>query len=231
MLNSITLKFTENTDITLPVVGITLFVGPNNSGKSLVLKEVERCTIDYPSLGPMQIVRDFDIKWPHVEEVKPLLEAMALPKPSHVRDDRINIGRIDPNEGLQTTRVNIDHAITLVGAAKEKHWWATHVVRWGLVRLDGRSRFNLTNDRPAGDLLTRAENLLQHLFTNDEARKKVREFIHDAFGLYLTIDPMSLGNLRMRLSTTPSPDDEQSLNESARTRYLSMSPKPFSILL
>ena len=41
MLESITLKFTENNDLTLPASGITVFVGPNNSGKSLLLRELE----------------------------------------------------------------------------------------------------------------------------------------------------------------------------------------------
>lgn len=35
MLDSITLKFTENDDLILPAGGITVFVGPNNSGPDL----------------------------------------------------------------------------------------------------------------------------------------------------------------------------------------------------
>jgi hypothetical protein len=87
------------------------------------------------------------------------------------------------------------------------------------LRLDGRSRFNLTNDQAGGDLLAPPANVLAHLFQDDVARKKVRELIKDAFGLTFAIDPTSLGALRIRLSRQGPLTDEQSLNEVARTFY------------
>ena len=42
MLESISLKFTELAEpLRVPAQGVTIFVGPNNSGKSLVLREIE----------------------------------------------------------------------------------------------------------------------------------------------------------------------------------------------
>lgn len=46
MFDSISLKFTELTEaLRIPAQGVTVFVGPNNSGKSLVLREIHdsRC--------------------------------------------------------------------------------------------------------------------------------------------------------------------------------------------
>jgi predicted ATP-dependent endonuclease of OLD family len=48
MLESITLTFTDSPDLQLPAAGITVFVGPNNSGKSLVLREIETALIVHP---------------------------------------------------------------------------------------------------------------------------------------------------------------------------------------
>jgi predicted ATP-dependent endonuclease of OLD family len=43
MLESISLKFTELAELLrIPAQGVTIFVGPNNSGKSLVLREIEQ---------------------------------------------------------------------------------------------------------------------------------------------------------------------------------------------
>ena len=64
MLDSITLKFTQHEDLVLPTAGITIFVGPNNSGKSLILKEVEQAFLVHPFPNNTQVLRDYEIKWP-----------------------------------------------------------------------------------------------------------------------------------------------------------------------
>jgi hypothetical protein len=58
--------------------------------------------------------------------------------------------------------------------------------------------------------------LLAQLFVEDGARAAVRQMVQDAFGLYFTVDPTNLGQLRIRLSAKKPLADEQSLNEDAR---------------
>ena len=41
MLQSVVLEFTETGCIVVPTDGVTVFVGPNNAGKSLVSREIE----------------------------------------------------------------------------------------------------------------------------------------------------------------------------------------------
>ena len=74
MLSSITLKFTQHDDLNLPTSGITVFVGPNNSGKSLVLKEVEQAFVVHPFPSGLHILRDYEIKWPTLDEVNASLK-------------------------------------------------------------------------------------------------------------------------------------------------------------
>jgi AAA domain, putative AbiEii toxin, Type IV TA system len=57
--------------------------------------------------------------------------------------------------------------------------------------------------------------MLMHLFVDDPARKKVRDIVFDAFGVYFTIEQLS-PNLRIRLSATEPDESEQSWNEAAR---------------
>lgn len=129
------------------------------------------------------------------------------------------VGRIDPNGGRETGHINLNTFRTMFATKSDKHWWATQFLRWGVIRLDGRSRFTLTNDQQAGDLLQPANNILTHLFQNDTARKKVRELIRDAFGLTFVIDPTNLGSMRIRLSREGTLDDEQTLNDRARNYF------------
>lgn len=219
LLKTIKLGFTESPDLDLPVEGVTIFVGPNNSGKSLVLRELEQAhTVDpYPS--GLKIVKEYDVVWPPIAELSALLSKYEKQDDPNIPMGHIKLGRIGPN-GRAEGQVYDRKTFNLIASEQsDKHWWLTQFSRWGLIRLDGRSRFNLTNDMEAGDLLSAPLNTLSHLFQDDEARRQVRTLIHDAFGLIFVVDPTSLGTLRIRLSQDPPPIDEQSLNIEARAFY------------
>lgn len=223
MLDSITLQFTQHEDLVLPAAGITIFVGPNNSGKSLILKEIEQAFLVHPFPNNMLVLKDYEVKWPEVDAVKLTLTKYDAfqDKNSSSPVDHKTIGRINPNGGREVLSLHIPSLLTYATQKTDKRWWATQFLRWGVLRLDGRSRFNLTNDQAGGDLLSAPQNVLAHLFQDDIARKKVRHLINDAFGFNFAIDPTNLGQLRIRLSRATPPEDEQSLNEKARTFYRS----------
>lgn len=216
MLKSVTLKFTENEDLLLPAAGITVFVRPNNSGKSLVLKEVEQAFVVHPFPANLKVLKDYEVAWPSPEDVRESLKRFAPFQLANLAVGQVVVGRITPSGGLETATLNEESLSKIASAKTDKHWWVTQYLRWGVIRLDGRSRFNLTNDQSAGDLLATPGNVLAHLFQDDVARKKVRALVHDAFGLNFVIDPTSLGKMRIRLSSEPPPADEQSLNLAAR---------------
>lgn len=94
-------------------------------------------------------------------------------------------------------------------------WLSRALLRFFLIRLDGRTRSNLVNDQPTGDLVSPPQSSFAHIFQDDELRSEIRRIIFDAFGKYFVIDPTKGGQLRIRLSDTP-PVDEQSLNKEAR---------------
>lgn len=219
MLSSITLKFTECQDLVLPATGITIFVGPNNSGKSLLLKEVESAFTVHPFPGNTLILKDYEVKWQGEAEVDAAMAKFARYKDPNTPLGYETIGRVNPNGGRETGHINLGQLKNIAAGKKEKNWWATQFLRWGVLRLDGRSRFNLTNDQQGGDLLNAPQNVLAHLFQDDVARKKVRELIKDAFNLTFAIDPTNLGQLRIRLSREGELADEQSLNDAARNYY------------
>jgi hypothetical protein len=100
-------------------------------------------------------------------------------------------------------------------SAQDLRQLAVEYLKYFVIRLDGKTRFQLTEDRSKGDLLAQPQNILAHLFQDNQLRSQVSEIVHDTFGLYFTIDGLS-ENYRIRLSTTPPTSDEQNLNDAAR---------------
>ena len=216
MLESISLKFTELAEpLRVLAHGVTIFVGPNNSGKSLVLREIEQDFSSHPNIAK-KLLDDFEIVWRTEEELKEDIESLVKKSPSGTSTDFIYVGRFGPNGNLDATHVPRQHLAEFMGGHREKRWLTSQFLRFFLLRLDGRTRFELTNDQRRGDLLGQAQNMLMHLFQNDDDRKKVREIIFDAFGLYFTIEQLSSDNLRIRLSPTEPDENEQNWNAAAR---------------
>lgn len=219
MLQSIDLEFTETGKLTLPARGITIFVGPNNSGKSLVLREIEEVFNIHPFPTGLHILKDYEVEWPSEESVNANLEKMTRFNSPNLPLGQVVIGRLNPAGGPETSTVQKEDLMNVVKEQKDKNWIVTQYLRWGILRLDGRSRFDLTNDQPGKDLLGAPQNVLMHLFQDDVARLKVRALVKEAFGLNFVVDPTNLGNLRIRLSRNNPPTDEQSLNAEAREFY------------
>ena len=212
MLNNITMRFSENSDLKIPIKGITIFVGPNNSGKSLVLRELELIVSNQGPTEGLKIVKDFEFSWPNTSEIDTYASNFSHLRSLGESENILVFGKMHPNGGAEITRADRANFLEIAASKQNKYYFSGSYLKWGVLRLDGRSRFNLTNDQPGGDLLAPPQNVLSHLFQNDAARFEVRSMIKDAFGVYFTIDPTQLGTLRIRLSPIPPPVDEQSLN-------------------
>ncbi len=216
MLKSVTLKFTETGEVVLPVKGITIFVGSNNAGKSLVLREIEQAFLVHPFPTDLRILADYEVEWPTIEAVNEAIEKAKPYQNVGMSISQLMLGRLNPSGGREVGHIDKNSLFITVQNKSDKNWLATQFLRWGVIRLDGRSRFNLTNDQTGGDLLGPPQNVLAHLFQDDAARFKVRSLVKDAFGFNFVIDPTNLGQLRIRLSADEPLADEQSLNTEAR---------------
>lgn len=125
------------------------------------------------------------------------------------------MGRFNPSGQLETATLN-KHTLNNQFHNKDKRWITSQFLRFFQIRLDGRTRFDLTNDRSTGDLAGVPQNILAHIFQDDDLRRELRDIVYDAFGLYFVIDPLNGGQLRIRLSSTAPTHDEQSLGKQAR---------------
>ena len=148
MLESISLRFTESDNpLVLPAQGITVFVGPNNSGKSFVLKEFQTLFGHGNPLDGLKIVQDFEIVWPNETEVERDFDKFVQRQPQTSDISIVEAGYFNPGGSYQSRRLPRKDILDHIKAKAQKHWISAIYLSNFLVRLDGRTRFDLTNDR------------------------------------------------------------------------------------
>ena len=199
---------------------VLIIVGPNNSGKSLALREIEgwcsgqdnprkvvdKIEVDFPDDPDyaLQLLREF--------ETAPPQDRVPQPNILWVGQHVFNTG-----QGPRVMEVNIDSFKSGI-QAQEPNMLRSHLSSFYTVRLDGRTRFSLVDEKPAGDLQTLPQNHLWALFRDDTSRNRVRELTEDAFGVHFVIDPTGMQIFRIRLSNRApaSKIEEQGLDDTAR---------------
>ena len=205
-------------DVDMP--NVTVLVGPNNSGKSATLREVEAwcqgvsvepVLIDRIELGlPGTFDELMAMLAPHVAEsldgraARPGCFWLARPM---IREGEDLIYEELDHEGLRHAH---DH-----GNLEEIR---RTFVRALTLRLDGRTRFDLVDPKESGALEEYPRNHLWALFQEDGDREKVREFTEAAFGKHFVVDPTGMKHFRARLSDRKpsSQAEEQALDATAR---------------
>ncbi|HEY9711252.1 MAG TPA: AAA family ATPase, partial [Oculatellaceae cyanobacterium] len=194
---------------------ITVFVGPNNSGKSKVLSEIHYyCTSGQQNSMDVILNKiEFDSFAPETAKEKVKKITLRPHANEAIQPDYIIVGK----RGTRN-QVNEQQLInTLQNTNSQVGLFCQWYLAFNTLILDGRSRINLINQQPAGDLQLPPQTSFQVLFRDDEKRKQVRRMIHDAFELYFVIDPTNLGHLRLRLSSQPPQVDmeERGIHDEA----------------
>jgi hypothetical protein len=117
-----------------------------------------------------------------------------------------------------TTTINFDDIDRWGSSLYERNPFTNFAWLFTL-RLDGKTRLALVEERESGDLSQQPpQNHLMALFRDDVARKRISNITADAFGKYFVIDPTGMKTLRIRMSDRAPADkaEEQSLDERAR---------------
>jgi Predicted ATPase len=184
---------------------VTVFVGPNNSGKSKVLTEIEQFCRRGQIDGNAVILDKITFMGLDEEEANKAIEHLKQPPNP---GEAITLGHV-----FVGSRYGRDHLPLLQlkqyiqnpteNPAAFCQWYLKH----STLILDGRSRINLANQQMAGDLQQPAQSSFQVLLRDDAKRHEVRRIISEAFGVHFVIDPTNLGQLRIRLSSRAPKDD------------------------
>lgn len=192
---------------------ITVFVGPNNSGKSKVLIEIQTfCQNGNPSTTNV-ILNELDFK-PIPDPEAEVNSHTLTPR----NNEFINPGHILFGKAQHRHQLNRQQLVSFFSnVTAHRHHYCAYYVSFNTIRIDGGSRIQLINEQGAGDLQSHPQNSLQVLFRDNAKRQEVRRIIFDAFKKYFVIDPTKLGHFRIRLSETAPANDmqERGIHEDA----------------
>lgn len=194
---------------------VTVFVGPNNSGKSKLLREIAHiCRNGQPEANAV-LLDELTFEGLSEDDADSAIERLTRPANPGMSmpPDQVFIG--SPQGTAQVPFQGLKRAITNPSDD------VIHFCRWFLIHftliLDGHGRINLINQQVVKDLQQPPQSSFHTLFRDDAKRQEVRRIVADAFGLYFVLDPTNLGHLRIRLASTPPVDDlqERGIHEDA----------------
>jgi len=202
MIKAITLKFGRVPGLqpeAFSTTPITVFVGPNNSGKSKVLQELDRFFRTGQRSATDLILEHVEFDELSREKAETQIEAVTLaPRANEaIPPNNILVGK----KGHRQQVLRSEMVIAMEKSNERSVQFCQWYLSYNTLILDGRNRINLVNDQSAGDLQQPPHTSFQVLFRNDALRLEVRRIIHDAFGLFLVIDPTNLGQFRLRLAS------------------------------
>ncbi|WP_417359656.1 ATP-dependent nuclease [Galbibacter sp.] len=212
MIDKIKLKSSSSQgqpNLEIELTPITVFVGPNNSGKSRVLIEIEKFSRKTVGQANDLILQNISFTPLTKDEIESELEKIKQ-KPNlneAISEDEIIIGKVSSQDNsAKRIKVKSAEIIRIAQNPVQNYWYSSFLDLYTL-RLDGTNRLNLLTEQSAGDLQATPTNHLSHLFIDNNLRKELRRIVYEAFGKYYVIDPTNIGKLRVRLS------DREPLNE------------------
>jgi predicted ATPase len=194
-----------SSSLVLDIAPITVFVGPNNSGKSRVLIELESWsgTGEYTQSVVIEQVNFSKLNQTSLESELESIKVPANPGESR-SSDHVYLSRAGTDlkqSYSNSTTIYLPRLIdeATEGITKGDGAYASYRKLFTL-RLDGSSRLSLLAERDAGDFQKPPQNPLTRLFINNELRLHIRRIVYDAFNRYFVLDPTNPGKLRVRLS-------------------------------
>ena len=177
---------------------VTVFVGPNNSGKSLVLAEIQQFAQNGREDGNAKILKALEFRALDARAAKRAIAGFQH-KPNHgeaIAQGNIIVGR----RGVRHNLAEAGLLEALTNPAKNLKAFCVWYLQSHTLKLDGPGRVGLTNDQAGGDLQKEPSSTFQVLFRDNMIREEIRRIVAAAFGEYLVVDPTNLGQLRLRLS-------------------------------
>lgn len=145
MLESISLKFTELTEpLRVPTQGVTIFVGPNNSGEEPGASEIQD-EINSHARIETKILNDVEIARMTEDQLVNEIAELDRKAPSGSSPDNVVVSGFDQKGSVYRHALNRASLIRLMRDHSDKRWIASQFPRMFLIRLDGRTRFELTN--------------------------------------------------------------------------------------
>ncbi len=224
LLTELTLQFGatgRDNRLSIELTPLTVFVGPNNSGKSLLLRELSLQLPPRFADTPARILQDVESRRLVRAEVLALFDKW---RNGVERDPTVlRAARYHPAGGRER---QVDARVSDIDYHLTRKDWLLQCMGLETVFLDGETRLNICTARQAGDLQNPPDNILQAMLSEDSVRATIRRHVYEAFGSYLVVDPTHLGQLRLRMSSRPPHDiaEERGIDARATAFHAAATP-------
>jgi hypothetical protein len=218
MISKVRLRFGSIPGIdpeTINTTPITVFVGPNNSGKSRVLSEIQQYCMSGTKNSNALIIDDIEFEGADDKYTDEIISRIQIPEQSR---DALSPGNIFVGSKGRRSQVPLDQLREAIqNPIPNIHAYCQWFLQFSTLMLDGPSRMSLVGESGAGDLQQPPSTSLQVLLRDDAKRQEVRRIVADAFGLHFVLDPTNLGVLRVRLSERPPANEleERGIHDEA----------------
>ena len=157
---------------------VTVFVGPNNSGKSKTLKEIHQyCASGRKNITDV-IVDQIGFEALPLNSVDDRIRKVTLsPRANETLEpDHIFVGK-----GRQRLKVRKDQLVaSLVDPDAQPELFCPWYLAYNTLMLDGPSRIGLAIEQEAGNLQQAPQTSFQTLFRDNKNRAEVSRIVHEA---------------------------------------------------
>ncbi|EDL56323.1 ATP-dependent nuclease [Gimesia maris] len=205
MIKSIKLKFgsaPESLPVEFDMAPVTIFVGPNNSGKSKILKEIRRFCSEGRSHPNDLILEHLTFDQNNTpdeipeEQIHLLKNIIQQPRDhEHTIPGYIYVGD-------KSKRKHVDERKLFSAFSKpniDSYTFCCFFLDFHTLLIDGNNRTNLIPDSCMHDPDGHS-SIAQSLFYDDVRREELRNIIYKTFHKHFVIDATSIGHLKIRLS-------------------------------
>lgn len=197
--------------ISIKLSPITIFIGPNNSGKSLALREIEKYIQNGKAANYLIIEEILPRNFSEIELGQALEKNKISPnQDEHIPNEHIKFGKFNISKGNVERIINPKNILKNNQSSINPQFILNQFVNYYTARLGGQERLQLISNQSFSDLKSKPNSALMALFQNNTLRKKVREIIHEAFKKYFVIDPTNMSQLQIRIS------DEEPINSTEK---------------
>ena len=182
---------------------ITVFIGPNNGGKSAALREIHgRLSGAHTPAKIFDDIRHLPLELLSFERRLSELEVKTHPS-SH--KDHVLLGL----RGGERQETNLPYLRNILSQFSDgtypQAYVYSHFMKHFVLNLNGESRLVLTNPGSGQNLKDPPQSTVAALFLDDELLDRVSEIIHEAFGQYLVIDATSMNSFSYGFSDMKPP--------------------------
>jgi ABC-type Mn2+/Zn2+ transport system ATPase subunit len=199
---------------------ITVFIGPNNGGKSLAIREIHQSITNGSGANNSLIFDKIDLSVLR-EEIEEKRSALRLRKKEN--DDLNSAISIYGRRGARTSiyESSLTHLINSAFETSDSSSIAPLLMAPFAINLDGQNRLSLVNPVGSQRLQDEPNSTLAALFLNDGLRHRLSSIVHAAFNYHLVVDLTAMSTLNYALSVDApvSVDFERALNEAAVQFY------------